>query len=302
MNYSEKLSAQRILLIGGCGYIGSYLHGRLIECGTEVFVCDLGLRGNPLGVDVKKQLYWTLSDEDISGLDAVLWFAGHSSVGQSVSDPQGAIQNNCLRLFEFAQRLDSKTKFIYASSASLYSNPNRSQVPANESSLINIPAQNPYDISKFAFDYMATHFLKNYFGLRMGTLSGWSPNLRPELVFNAMNISAMRNGIVNLMNGTSCRTILFLEDLWVLIRSILVCDVEPGFVNAGSKSMTMQELANTIGSVWGAEVVDLGETMTYSFMLDCTKMHEICGSQLADRSFDSECRSFAENLNKVVAL
>lgn len=285
---SQKMN-KNILLVGGCGYIGTFLYSKLLDSDCSVVVCDNLKRGNPLKVDVINRDYADLNELELTNYDAVLWFAGHSSVPISTIDPEGALKNNCLNLYSFAQRLPDTTKLIYASSASLYSSKAANTPCSSEESLVNIPSQNPYDISKFAFDYMAKGFLKNFYGLRMGTLSGYSPNLRSELVFNAMNISAQKKGIVSLRNAASNRTILFLDDLWALIRQLIYFDYPPGFVNVGSLNCNLGQLAHQIADVWGAKVVDEGNSETYSFLLDTSLMKSICGSGLKRRDFSEDC-------------
>ncbi len=288
---SHKLN---ILLIGGCGYIGCYLYQRLTDAGVYVTVVDQLKRGNPLGLKVIQDDYSNLSNDFLLKFDAVLWFAGHSSVGQSIADPGGAVTNNCLNLFSFAKRLPVDTKFIYASSGSLYSTKHTPVVSASESSLTSIPSQNAYDISKFAFDYLASSFLENYFALRMGTLAGYSPNLRPELVFNAMNIAAESTGQVHLKNSDSYRSILFLSDLWILVQKLLTTKQQPGVYNAGSLSFKMGQLAHEIASTWNAQVMYEGDSETYSFLLDTTRMKAICGNDLVSSDFSLRCRKFIE--------
>ncbi len=293
MENSSSGAGVNVLLVGGCGYIGSYMHGKLKEQGFPVTVVDHGTRGNPGNIpDVVHASYDSLDAAFLSRFDAVLWFGGHSSVGMSVQDPKGALSNNCLDLFNFAKKLKPETKLIYASSGSLYSSKGVNITPASEASLAAIPSQNPYDISKFAFDYIAQNFLDNYYALRMGTLSGYSPNIREELVFNAMNLSAVRTGQVKLMNSESNRTILFLADLWVLLRKLLLTKQQPGIFNVGSNSFRMGELAHIIATTWDAQVLYQGESETYSFLLDTTKMKAICGNELPVSDLQARCREF----------
>ena len=286
-------SDYNVLLVGGCGYIGSYMYYKLKQYGFEVTVIDLCWRGNPGAItNVLIADYNSLDESYLSRFDAVLWFGGHSSVGQSINDPKGALSNNCLNLFNFSKKLRSKTKLIYASSGSLYSNKQANMMAATEASLALIPSQNPYDISKFAFDYIAENFIENFYALRMGTLSGFSPNIREELVFNAMNLSAVRTGKVRLRNGESNRTILFLADLWVLLRKLMLTKQKPGIFNAGSNSFRMGELAHTVAMTWNAQVLYEGDSETYSFLLDTTKMKAICGGELVASDLQERCREF----------
>ena len=284
--------SSRVLLVGGCGYIGSHLHRRLVEHGFDVVVCDRGDRGNPDALDVIASDYAALEEGFLAGFDTVLWFAGHSSVVRAVQDPSGALANNCLNLLGFARKLAPGTRFVYASTGSLYSTADAQALPADERSLVRVPSQNAYDISKFAFDYLAEHFLRNFHALRLGTVSGWSPNLRAELVFNAMNLTAARTGVVRLRNRSARRTILFLDDLWCLVRRLLEGGVEPGVCNVGSWSGCMGQLAADIAAVWGATVVDEGESPTYSFELDTTRMRQLCGERLPPADLAAQCRSF----------
>ncbi len=290
--FTVPAASQKTLLIGGCGYIGSYLYQQLERAGFAVTVVDQLKRGNPLGLDVIEEDYSNLQPDFLHQFNSVLWFGGHSSVGQSMADPDGAVVNNCLNLFSFAKRLAGHTKLIYASSGSLYSTKSVPVVPASECSLASIPSQNAYDISKFAFDYLAKSFLDNFFALRMGTVSGYSPNLRSELVFNAMNISAVETGLVHLKNSDSHRTILFLSDLWALVRKLLVTPQQSGVYNAGSLSFKMGELAHGIASTWGAQVMYEGDSDTYSFLLDTTRMKAICGNDLNVTELSQRCRDF----------
>lgn len=289
-----NLRKMKLLLVGGCGYIGTYLYRQLVDDGNEVVVCDRLDKGNPLGVEVLRCNYIDLEADFLKQFDAILWFAGHSSVGISVGDPAGAIANNCLDLYTFAQRIAPHTKFIYASSASLYSSLAPEIVPSNETSLVTVPSQNPYDISKFAFDYLAEHFLGNFYGLRMGTLAGWSPNLRTELIFNSMNLNARQGGVVRVRNRDACRTILFLEDLWGLVHALLHQDAAPGFYNAGSLSFRIGELGERIAALWGAELIDEGSSPTYSFLLDTGKMAALGVTPRSPASFEQMCRQFID--------
>jgi len=294
MRNPRKPNKEKLLLIGGCGYIGTYLYPRLKMAGFEVTVCDQIIRGNPLDIDVIKVDYSELPEDLLGDMGAVLWFGGHSSVDQSIQDPNGAVTNNCLNLFSFAKKLHQDTKFIYASTASLYSVKGKKVKPASESTDTGIPSQNPYDISKFAFDFLAKNFIENFYALRMGTLAGYSPNLRKELVFNAMNLSAVQNGEVKLKNSGCSRTILYLCDLWCLIEKLLTTKQHYGIFNVGSVSFTMSELAHEVAKKWGAQVLDEGISDSYSFLLDTSKMKAICGEYLNNQSFADYCSTFID--------
>ncbi len=285
---------KNILLIGGAGYIGTYLNKRLIADGYTPAICDIGVRGTAhVKVDYAES-YEVLSQSTLAKFDVILWFAGHSNVPQSLADPDGAMYNNCIRLIEFAKRIPENTRFVYASTASLYSIQAGQPVHSSNEDDVIMPYNNAYDISKFAFDYLAKGFLKNYVGFRMGTLSGYSPNIRPELIFNSMNINAKRNGEVTVSNRGSFRSILFLKDLYQAVKACIELEQVPsGFYNLSSLNMTIGEIADKIGAFNRAKVKTVEGNPTYSFAMDTKKSEEILKIKY-HRDLEKECAEFIE--------
>lgn len=284
------------LLVIGFGYVGSYLVERFLREGHEIVICDPKIMEVPEGVRLLACRYQELPDVELAGVDRILWFAGHSSVGLSISDPDGALVNNCLDLLTLARRKASTTRLIYASTASLYStaqqpgDPPPAPVP-EERTLLN--PINPYDCSKIAFDTLASCFAQNLTGLRMGTVSGWSPHLRRELVFNAMNISAIETGSLNVSNAYASRSILFLDDLADLISALIRANEPvPRIVNAASVSLTIGELGQAIAEHYGVKVNEGPSSPTYSFRIDTTLAGKLAGN-VRPLSLSDRCTEFA---------
>jgi len=287
----------RILLIGSQGYIGQYLLTGLRDNEIAFDQCD-ARSTDDVGI-LHARPYQQIRADDLKQYSVVLWFAGHSSVQMSNLDPDGCIRNNCLDLFAFAKRLPRGCRFIYASSGILYSHPlgesAENTLFSNESDEV-LPEQNPYDVSKFTFDYLARNFLSDFVALRMGTLSGYSPALRPELIFNAMNLKAMREGKVEVSNSQAYRSILFLDDL----LRVILCLIEPqqtfrGYLNVSSLSMTIGEFGNAIGRVHDAEVEHLPGNGTSSFRMDNTAMTKLVG-RVPMHSLVEQCKHFAQQV------
>ena len=264
----------KLLLIGGLGYIGSYLYNYLTSLGMQVSVCDDSRRLNPGLVPCHYPYnYNDLSAKELIKYDAILWFAGHSSVKVATQDPKGAITNNMTNLLDLLQKISSvDTKFIFASTASLYSG---EKGLASESAKV-LPNENAYDISKFAFDYLSQSYHPRLYGLRMGTLAGYSQNLRSELIFNQMCLSAHFKGKLNIANKTKFRSLLFLSDLAEIIKILLTeASPIPGFYNCASHSSTIGELGGHIADYFSAKIIELPDSDTYSFQIDTSKIASI---------------------------
>jgi UDP-glucose 4-epimerase len=269
-----------VLLIGSNGYIGSYLVDRLSsEDSIRALTCDES--SSPDNLADYRCNSDQLPREVVQEVDSVVFFGGCSSVASAVNDPARAIDKNLLELLNLARMMGPHQQLIYASSASVYSSPQstedgQSPTPmSNEESPLRRP-QNAYDATKQAFDLIAAYLPVKTLGLRLGTLSGMSRKLRPELVFNSMTIAALTKGRVNLQNSKASRAILFLEDLYeVLLKLIedpsLTEDVR--VLNVASVSTTFGELANRIASHLNASVDVLPDSQTYSFAMDTSLMN-----------------------------
>lgn len=280
----------KILLVGH-GYVGSYLLQFLKQQGIDVTCCDEH-QGAP-AVAIRSK-YQALTAEQLAPFDTILWFAGHSNVPMSIKDPEGALANNCLDLLEFAKRKRPDAKMIYASTGSIYSF-DASQADSGpmmlKESETRLNPVNPYDCSKVAFDAIATCFTENLTGIRMGTVAGVSPRTNPVLIFNSMNLAAINDKCVRVANSHASRGILFLEDLAFYMSRLIRKDALPRILNAASTHLTVGALATQISDFYGVEVIKQPDSHTYSFQMDCSAIHELCG-QPAVKTIAERCDDF----------
>jgi UDP-glucose 4-epimerase len=256
----------KILLLGH-GYIGSYLLNELKKQGIDC-TC-LSQSPDPNNKDLIIENYKDLTSYYLSQFSHVLWFAGHSSVSQSMQDPIGAVSNNVTNLYDLGKKIGRETKLIYASSASIYSGLAERQFAKIEDGVL--ASQNIYDASKKAFDLIVTSLPIESVGLRMGTVCGVSPKTRTELIFNAMNISAIEQGVVNVSNSKNQRTLLFLSDLKATILQLLEPDskeYENKFYNAGSTNLSIGQIGKRIANYYNVPLIDHGQDGAYSFNME----------------------------------
>lgn len=287
----------KILLVGH-GYVGSYLLTALTEAGHDVSVCDQNVDRLAGIRNAMRCRYQELTIADLADYSVILWFAGHSSVPMSLRDPDGALANNCLDLLHFARRKQLNARLIYASTASVYSvmqSEDGTPPPPLDETETRLDPVNPYDCSKISLDALARCFANAITGLRLGTVCGTSPYLRGELIFNAMNIAAMRDGFVQLRNRNSYRNILFLDDLahYVLRLAELADQDLPPILNTGSLNIGIGELADAVAAFHGVPVVDNGNSTTYSFQMNCARIQSLCGTP-RQLSIAERCARFRE--------
>lgn len=154
---------KKILVTGGCGYIGSHTIVDLIQNGYEVISADNNSRSNDLvliGVEMitgKKVKNYKVDlciyddtyaifqeNPDING---IIHFAAFKSVEESVEKPLMYFENNLNSLINILKCADefNVAHFVFSSSCTVYGNPD--QIPVTEETPQK-PAESPYGATK----------------------------------------------------------------------------------------------------------------------------------------------------------
>ena len=267
---------KHILIIGGNGYIGSRLGQVLAQSYTvdSVDCCWYNYDSQSRRID-----YHKLTADDLSKYDAVVLLAGHSSVASCVGPIQSPWLNNVTNFTDLVAKLSWKDiPLIYASSASVYGNSQPGQLFTEENRQF-IPVNN-YDITKYTLDLEAQLAITRgqpVIGLRFGTVNGWAPNLRADVMINAMYDSARVHSKITVTNKHINRALLGIEDL---CRGIAQCIEQPtpGIYNMASFNATVDYIATTVAKELDVQVVDKGNTANaYDFGLDTTLFEQTFG-------------------------
>ena len=291
----RNVGTVKILIVGASGYIGSRVSLELSDMAHQLVGCDRrpSVRSEDF-VSFLQESYSDLSDQTLSTIDVVIWLAGHSTVGMSVDDPEGCLNNNVSELLDFAHRLDRLgIPMIYASSASILSTTEDSY-----SLVSNEMRSNTYDASKLAFDVMARALEYKVIGLRLGTVAGWSPNMRWDTLFNSMNKAAKFTGLVHASNCSNFRGVLFIEDLVAYIKHLLLqYEKDPHAlsgkqVSLASWSGSIGTMAASIASYWGATVKFGPGSQTYSFVVNDRELSAVMADNELYLSIAERCERF----------
>jgi UDP-glucose-4-epimerase GalE len=161
-----------ILVIGGAGYIGSHTARALRRSGHDVIIFDnlsTGYEFLASGFELVKGdvLDAAALGKVLPGVDAIMHFAAHAYVGESVTNPKKYFHNNVeggLSLLNAALAAGVK-KIIFSSTCAVYGEP--AKIPIEE----NIPRQpvNPYGVSKLFFEQALEAYDRAY-GFRFASL------------------------------------------------------------------------------------------------------------------------------------
>lgn len=258
-----------ILVLGGAGYIGSRLRQHLAEKhNVESVDCCWFTYDN----DSIRKDYNNLTVAELGKYHAVILLAGHSSVKSCEGDIKSPWLNNVTNFTNLLGKLRNDQLVIYASSASVYGNSLPGELHSEKT--VNFVPVNHYDVTKYALDQQAIIANlqgKQVIGLRFGTVNGWSPRLRVDVMINAMyETSVQQKRPIQVFNAKINRALLGIEDL---CRAIDTCIDNPmtGIYNLASFNSTVGEIANTVAKTLQVKIENKGNTANvYDFALDTT--------------------------------
>ena len=161
-----------VLVVGGAGYIGSHAARALRRHGHEAVIYDNLSTGHARLAEGFELITAELADTGklavaLRRVDAVIHFAAHAYVGESVENPRKYFRNNVeAGLVLLNTCLDCGVrKFIFSSTCAIYGIP--LQIPISEDSA-RLPI-NPYGVSKLFFERALEAYDQAY-GLRFASL------------------------------------------------------------------------------------------------------------------------------------
>ncbi|MBS1946524.1 MAG: UDP-glucose 4-epimerase GalE [Bacteroidetes bacterium] len=265
---------KKILVTGGCGYIGSHTIVDLVENDFEVISVDNNSRSSPRileGVEKitgKKIKNYKVDlcnfddtcaifqeNEDIGG---IIHFAAYKAVGESVEQPLMYFENNLvslINLLKCVQEFDIPS-FVFSSSCTVYGNPD--EIPVTEKTPPK-PAESPYGytkqmgeqiINEFSKASSAKYILLRYFnpvGAHPSILIGELPIGKPANLVPAITQTAIGKISQMHVHGNDYPT----RDGSCIRDFIHVCDI------AHAHTLGLQYLINNENSLH-CEVFNLG--------------------------------------------
>ena len=247
----------KYIVTGGAGFIGSNIVKKLVARGDSVTVIDnlnTGKEENLKSVRDKiiffndSILNTNLLEKETEGVDGVFHQAALASVQDSFSKPEeyhNVNVNGTENILKLAEK--NKFKVVYASSSSVYGNPER--IPIKEEDSKN--PINPYAETKLQKEELAKKYSKlgvKIIGLRYFNVFGKGQSKEYAGVLKLF-LERIRDGLPPKINGdgTQFRDFVYVEDVADANIMAMDSDVDHEFFNVGTNtSITILDLAKTI--------------------------------------------------------
>ncbi len=286
----------KILVTGGCGYIGSHTIVDLIANGFDVISIDnharssnyaiaaiekiTGTRIKNYEVDLKNfddTLAVFQENPDIAG---IIHFAAYKAVGESVQEPLFYYENNIgslVNILKCVQEFDIP-HFVFSSSCTVYGNPDTSQVTENSEVK---KAESPYGATKQMGEEIlqniaaaggANVILLRYFnpvGAHPSALIGELPIGRPQNLVPAITQTAIGKLPKMMVYGNDYPT----RDGSCIRDYIHVCDI------ASAHTLALQYLLADKNAE-ACEVFNLGTGNGISVLEAITTFEAVSGTTL----------------------
>ena len=179
---------KRVLVTGGCGYIGSHTVVELQKNGFDVVIVDNLSNSKKAVLDRIQQItgtkptFYKVDMTDKTALRGVfekekfsdvIHFAGLKAVGESVRKPLEYYRNNLdstMNLLELMREFGVKN-IVFSSSATVYGNP--ATVPITED--FPLSCTNPYGQTKLMIEYILKDLYKADASLNIALLRYFNP-------------------------------------------------------------------------------------------------------------------------------
>lgn len=250
----------KCLVLGGCGYIGSWMVPFLLADGHKVTVVDLQWFGDgflPRSGD-NDNLRVVKADirdlpkmrELLAGVDAVIHLAGVSNDHSCQLDEalSTSINYEAFEPLVIASKAAGVQRFIFASSSSVYGASDSMDVredhPVNG---LTLYAKYKAACEPILFRHQTPEFVCTI--LRPATVCGYAPRMRFDLTANIMTAHAVQKGEITVFGGEQRRAHLHMKDMTDCYRVLLKAHPEKiagQIFNVGCQNFKVSEIAEIV--------------------------------------------------------
>lgn len=272
---------EKILVTGGCGYVGSVLVPKLLSLNHKVIVLDTQWFGINLkkhkNLKIIKKDIRKISYKDLKGVQIIYHLASIANDPMGALDPELTWEISCLgtmKLMESALKNNVK-KIIYASSSSVYGIKREKNVTES----LSLEPISIYNKAKMVAERILLSYSKkiNISIIRPATVCGLSPRMRLDVSVNMLTYQAIKNKKITVFGGKQVRPNIHIDDLVDLYIYFLNSSKKlNGIFNAGFENLSIGLIAKKISKKIHSDIIFLKNTNDKrSYRVDSSKLTKI---------------------------
>ena len=286
---------KRILITGGCGFIGSYFTELQVKTDMEVLVVDKLTYASdidylPEGAKLIKKDINDLTYEDIGEINYCINFAAESHVDNSIEDGSPFVKSNIngtFNLLELCRKMKDFRKFVQVSTDEVYGDMDdlRGIQYADES--FKLRPSSYYSASKAAADLLVESASRT-FGIPYiitRSCNNFGPNQDAEKFIPKIFKSISEGEEVPIYgNGLQSREWIHVDDNVQIILKLMITGARGTTYNIGSGIHYKNiEIVNYIGKILGKEVLrkEVADRLGHdkAYRVDANKVKHFLGDR-----------------------
>jgi len=266
----------KIIVLGGCGYVGSVLVKKLLKKNYKIFVVDTQWFGNYLGrhknLKILKCDIRNLKNISFKGYEKIIHLANIANDPMAELNPNLSWEVNVLTTYELITKSirDGVKHFIYSSSGSVYGVKKEKKVTEELSPMpISI-----YNKTKMIAERILLSF-KDQIKIniiRPATVCGVSPRMRFDLTVNLLTMQALRKREITVFGGSQKRPNIHVEDLTDIFIHFLNNQSNSIFYNAGFENLSVLQIAKIVKKNIPCKIIIKKSNDIRSYNLDSSKL------------------------------
>lgn len=250
----------KILITGGCGFVGTVLTEQLLHDGHQITVVDTQWFGNHLKPHpqllILKQDSRVVDNIPLMGVEAIIHLANIANDPGVEMNPTLSWEVNVLASQQLADRAvrAGVKQFIFASSGSVYGVKDDPQV-TEDLELVPISA---YNKTKMVTERVLLSYADRMqiHCIRPATVCGYSPRMRLDVSVNMLTMQALKNGKMTVFGGDQTRPNIHIDDMVRVYQHFLgKPDLPSGCYNAGFENISILDIAHKVAATVPAEIV-----------------------------------------------
>ncbi len=272
-----SIKDKKILVTGGCGYVGSVLVNKLLDKEAYVVVFDTQWFGNYLNktkrLEMIKDDIRNIKNYDLKDFDKIVHLANIANDPGVELNPSLSWEVNVLASHQIMEKINhsSVDQIIYASSGSVYGIKEEENV-TEELSLVPISV---YNKTKMISEKVLLSYKDKIkiHCIRPATVCGISPRMRLDVSVNMLTFQALKNKVMTVHGGKQVRPNIHISDLTnSIIHFLENKDIEGGVFNAGFENLSILDIANKVNERVPSEIKILPLNDVRSYRLNSDKL------------------------------